>query len=333
MSIYLDIVKRYKGFTLDVKIDSSTGTLGILGGSGSGKSLTLKCLSGLVKPDEGVIRVGDRVLFDSAAKINLPAQKRNVGYLFQSYALFPNMTVRDNIAIAINKRKPASEKEAIISRLIDRYSLQGLEKRFPINLSGGQQQRVALARIFAYEPEVLLLDEPFSALDTFLRESMQVEMQKIINEYDGDVLLVTHSRDEAYKLCEDLVVFYDGKISAHGKSEDLFADPINVPTARITGCKNIFPLEEGDPEIENGFSHIGIRARRFSAYEIPGAITINVKILRIVNGPFEKNVIMENIDKPGSEPIWWICDNDEDLSNLNRIYIKKEDISLLKSFP
>ena len=165
----VDIQKKLKEFDLDVSFELKKGRLGILGPSGCGKSMTLKSIAGIVDPDEGIVSLKtneETTYFDSDKKINLKPQKRNVGYLFQNYALFPNMTVEENVAVGISKND--DEKE--VSQIIKRFRLEGLEKRYPRQLSGGQQQRVALARIMAYGPDVILLDEPFSAMDTYLKE-------------------------------------------------------------------------------------------------------------------------------------------------------------------
>ena len=177
MSLQADIKKRFSGFTLEVSLRTESGVLGILGASGSGKSMTLKCIAGIETPDEGRIVLNDRVLFDSEKKINLTPQKRNVGYLFQNYALFPNMTVEANIAAGL--KCPEREKQEIVREMIRLFRMEGLEKRYPSQLSGGQQQRTALARILAYEPDVIMLDEPFSALDFYLREQLQVQVKEV----------------------------------------------------------------------------------------------------------------------------------------------------------
>ena len=212
----VEIKKKLKEFDLDVSFDAGKGCLGILGPSGCGKSMTLKSIAGIVTPDSGRIALqyakgeaaGGRVLYDSALKINEKPQMRRVGYLFQNYALFPNMSVEENIAAglkgmaakkAIGGRKPSAQSPAAIKakvgEMIERFRLTGLEKRYPGQLSGGQQQRVALARILAYEPEALLLDEPFSAMDTYLREGLRLELSKVLADYDGVSVMVTHDRD------------------------------------------------------------------------------------------------------------------------------------------
>jgi molybdate transport system ATP-binding protein len=223
VSIRVHIRKSFKGFALDVDFTSESRALGILGASGSGKTLILKSVAGLVTPDEGRIAIGDRVIYDSAARTDVKPQQRGVGYFFQSYALFPHMTVWENISIAVN---PANDDgrslREIVSCLAERYQLTGLEHRYPTNLSGGQQQRVALARIFASRPEAVLLDEPFSALDSYLRGNMQDELLRAMEDYQGQFILVTHSCDEAALICDRIVTISNGEITSDGSVEDTF---------------------------------------------------------------------------------------------------------------
>lgn len=244
MSLQADIKKRFSGFTLEVSLRTESGVLGILGASGSGKSMTLKCIAGIETPDEGRIVLNDRVLFDSEKKINLTPQKRNVGYLFQNYALFPNMTVEANIAAGL--KCPEREKQEIVREMIRLFKMEGLEKRYPSQLSGGQQQRTALARILAYEPDVIMLDEPFSALDFYLKEQLQLQVKEVLKNYSGDALLVTHSRDEVYRFCENSLILDRGSVVSRGKTGEIFKKPANVTAARLTGCKNILPVRRVD---------------------------------------------------------------------------------------
>ena len=192
----LEIKKQYGKFRLDVAFKSEKKRIGILGASGCGKSLTLKSIAGIETPTEGKIQIGEHVLFDSKNKVNLKPQKRKIGYLFQNYALFPTMTVAQNIAAGLKGSK--QEKEKRVREMAEKFQIQELLKRLPGQLSGGQQQRVALARIMAYSPDVILLDEPFSALDVFLKDHLQQELEELLKDYEGTVIMVSHSRDEAF---------------------------------------------------------------------------------------------------------------------------------------
>ena len=200
MGLYVEIKKKIGNFFLDVSFEAAEGVSGLLGASGSGKSMTLKCIAGIVKPDVGRIVLNGKVLFDSKLNINLAPQKRRIGYLFQNYALFPNMTVRDNILCGARNIKDAGERERKLREIIEIMQLNGFEERRPGQLSGGQQQRAAMGRILIGSPELLLLDEPFSALDSHLRGQIQIETQKLLKSFGKDALLVTHSRDEIYHL-------------------------------------------------------------------------------------------------------------------------------------
>ena len=193
--IDIDVHKDWGSFTLDVKLHHEGGILGLLGASGCGKSKTLQCIAGIEKPDAGKVIVGARTLFDSEHHINVPVPQRRVGYLFQHYALFPNMTVEENIRCGV--RSPSSKADACqqVRAMMERLNLTGLEKQKPSELSGGQQQRVALARILVNEPDILLLDEPFSALDSYLKEKVMTELKDLLQQFPKDVVLVTHSRD------------------------------------------------------------------------------------------------------------------------------------------
>lgn len=237
MELLVDIQKKLPGFMLDVKFETGKDILGLLGASGSGKSMTLRCIAGIDTPDTGRIVLNGRTMFDSKKGINLPCRKRKLGYLFQNYALFPNMTVEENIGFGIGDKKRA-DRIAIIKEKMKMIKLEGLEKRYPNQLSGGQQQRVALARALAIEPEALLLDEPFSALDDYLRSHMVKQLTETLAEYPGVTLFVTHNMDEIYRICENLVVLSLGKIEAKGGKAEVFRCPPSLAAAQLTGCKN-----------------------------------------------------------------------------------------------
>ncbi|MDR0568525.1 MAG: ATP-binding cassette domain-containing protein [Spirochaetaceae bacterium] len=328
MSVSVSIRKRLsKQFFLEAEFETRSGCLGILGASGSGKSMTLKCIAGIETPDEGYIAVNGRTLFDAKKKINLRPQERKVGYLFQHYALFPKMTVLENITAPL--RLSSREKREKGLFWTERFGLTGLEDRYPAQLSGGQQQRAALARMLIVEPEIILLDEPFSALDTNLRELMQIQLLELLESRD-DVLLVTHSRDEAYRLCGELLVMDNGRVLNKGETKTLFRNPETVQTARITGCKNISPVKAlsvqelyaldwgltlrlSAPAV-SGLTHVGIRAHDFRSGSdaVFGFNRIRPRIIRRWEEPFERCFIFVNADARSSSEegeIWWKYSN------------------------
>ena len=312
----VNVQKKLKEFDLDVNFELKKRHLGILGPSGCGKSMTLKSIAGIIYPDEGIVSLDngeETVYFDSNNKINLKPQKRNVGYLFQNYALFPNMTVEENIACGLSK----DDDEKIVSEMIKRFHLGGLEKRYPRQLSGGQQQRVALARILAYGPDVILLDEPFSAMDTFLKEQLRIELINSLKDFDGFSIMVTHDRDEAFQFCDELIVLDKGKIIAKGDTYDIFENPGKVQVARLTGCKNISKIEvideyhlksldwgvtfEVSEKISPRITHIGIRAHSFHAAEKDDVNVLDTANSTLLEMPFEWEITLAN-------GLWWKYD-------------------------
>ena len=236
MAINVQIKKKLGSFRLDIRFQSDSKRIGILGASGCGKSMTLKSIAGIETPDEGRSEVEGRTLFDRESKVDLKPQKRNVGYLFQNYALFPTMSVEKNIAAGLKGSRQENDRR--VREMIGKFQLEGLEKRLPGQLSGGQQQRVALARIMAYEPDVILLDEPFSALDMYLRDQLQQELIRMLEDYEGTVIMVSHNRDEVYRFSEELLIIDQGRIAASGETKELFQNPVSKEAARLTGCKN-----------------------------------------------------------------------------------------------
>jgi molybdate transport system ATP-binding protein len=362
MSLKVAVKKRLSAaFCLETEFETPEESfcLGILGASGSGKSMTLKCIAGIEIPDEGRISVNGRVLFDSAKKINLKPQERQVGHLFQNYALFPRMTVMENICAGL----PKSERREKACSWIEAMELTGLENRLPSQLSGGQQQRAALARMLIRNPAVILLDEPFSALDSGLREQMQIRFLDLIQAgrplssgAPAAVVMVTHSRDETYKLCDSILVMEEGRILGRGPTREVFADPHSVRVARLTGCKNISPVKRnGEYEVTaldwglrltlpypvpGGITHAGIRAHDFlpvnpatdgSVPEKPNQIRIRVRCRS--EEPFEEAVLFTNADasSPGEEKeLWWKYSKYIGLDELpERLYVPPEAVLLL----
>ncbi|WP_427158055.1 molybdate ABC transporter permease subunit [Aliinostoc sp. HNIBRCY26] len=238
VKLFVDIEKRLPSFSLKVTFNTDDQPLGLLGGSGAGKSMILRCIAGIETPTRGRIVLNGRVLFDSEKGINLPSRDRRVGFLVQNYALFPNMTVVENIAFGLPQGLPNGKERQQIEELLIAMQLEGLGERYPNQLSGGQQQRVALARALASQPEALLLDEPFSALDTHLRSQLEQQMTETLAQYQGVTLFVTHNMEEAYRVCPHLLVMEHGQVVHHGSKYDIFERPATVSVAQITGCKN-----------------------------------------------------------------------------------------------
>ncbi|MDR3331338.1 MAG: ATP-binding cassette domain-containing protein [Synergistaceae bacterium] len=237
MSIYVRAKKNMGPFVLDVEFETGGGVTGLLGASGCGKSVTLGCIAGIVRPDEGRIVMDGVTLFDSEKGINLAPQKRKVGLLFQNYALFPNMTAEGNIksVLALGGRTDVGGR---FRSLIEKFYLGGLENHYPATLSGGQRQRVALARIMASDPRIIMLDEPLSALDSYLRWQLEGELIRILEEFGGTTLYVSHSRDEVYRLCSNVCVINEGRAEPMRTVEELFESPNTLASSLLSGCKN-----------------------------------------------------------------------------------------------
>jgi len=244
MSLSVNIRKSLGNFRLDAAFEAENETLGLLGASGCGKSMTLKCIAGIEKPDEGRIVLDGRVLFDSDSRINLTPQQRHVGYLFQQYALFPNMTVAQNIAAGI-RGKDRGQKREIAAAKIRALQLEGMQDHRPHELSGGQQQRVALARILVNDPALILLDEPFSALDSYLRWQMEMELADTLKAFGGTSVLVSHDRDEIYRNCSRVCVIDNGRSEPVTDVKTLFSNPVTMSAARLSGCKNYARVTSG----------------------------------------------------------------------------------------
>ena len=238
MSLIVDIKKRFPRFTLAVSFRAENERVGILGASGCGKTMTLKCIAGIETPDEGKIVIDGLTVFDSSRGINLPPQMRKTGYLFQNYALFPTMTLAQNLAIVLHKL-PRMEREALIEDTLRKMHLENHAHHYPARLSGGEQQRAALARILVSKPQILMLDEPFSALDSFLQSEVEQNLLESLKSFPGTTLFVSHDRDEVYRICEKMQILQEGRIVGSGKKEDLFKNPGTLAAARLTGCKNI----------------------------------------------------------------------------------------------
>ena len=345
MAIDVNVQKTLGNFFLDLSFSSAGGVVGLLGASGCGKSKTLQCIAGIETPDRGLVGVDGKVLFDSEKKIDVPVQERRVGYLFQDYALFPNMTVEENIFHSIRENCNKAEKRKIVDSMVKRLRLTGLERQKPGQLSGGQQQRVALARILVNEPDVLLLDEPFSALDSYLKEKVMIELSETLARFRKDVVLVTHSRDEAYQLCDSLAILSAGRLEVFGRTKDVFAAPRTKAAAALTGCKNIIAAAKaGEHEVNvpgwgvtfrteeavgDDLCAVGVRAHAFKIDEERNAF--NLRIVEEIEQPFEWVLKFRYADQQeGTQHIWWRFAKDRRPAALpERLGVASEDILLL----
>ena len=277
--------------------------------------MILRCISGIETPNKGRIVLNNRVLFDSEKKINLPIHQRRIGFLFQNYALFPHITVAENIAFGIPKS--VNVKEEVEKQLVAMH-LQGFGDRYPHQLSGGQQQRVALARALASKPEALLLDEPFSALDTHLRSQLEQQVTEILCDYPGVTLFVTHNMEEAYRLCPNLLVLEQGKEAHHGSKYEIFQHPASMNVAQLTGCKNFSRANPLSPQqieaidwgctlqvrekIPSELSHVGIRAHHLIFTKEPDQVnTFPCYLVRTSETPHRMTVFLK-LHSVGNHP-------------------------------
>ena len=317
MALSVKIEKKLKDFQLCVDFESAGSLLALLGASGSGKSLTLRCIAGLVKPDRGRILLNDRVLFDSEKRINLPPQKRRVGYLFQSCALIPDRTVLENVELGLHAR-PRGARRALALAQLERFQLSHRKDALPHTLSGGERQRCALARTLAAEPEALLLDEPFAALDEYLKWQLELELARTLEDYGGDAILVTHSRDEVCRLASSVCVLRAGRSEALCSTESMMRSPGSLAAALLSGCKNVSPVTvQGDGSLlcgdwgwrlpamsaPAGLSHVGIRAHSLGLG--PGPLSLDCTLDRIIDNVFSYILMLRT---PGGGQLRLECD-------------------------
>jgi molybdate transport system permease protein len=308
-SLTADLTKSFPGFELSVALSATSERLGLLGASGSGKSMTLHCIAGLAKPDKGSVVLNGRVLFDTGKAIDLSPAARRIGIVFQDYALFPHLTVRENIGFSLHYHTPADRQERIL-RWAKLTQIEALLDLYPRELSGGQRQRVALARALAMEPEALLLDEPFSALDPHLRRRTEEQVCEALERYTGVTIFVTHDRDEAFRFCRRLAVLSEGRMAAIGPRDDIFRNPGSLAVARLTGCKNFARIQrtasgqiravewECDLEVQDNTNpeqaeFVAIRAHDLRILDHPSkSNTFPCWLITSVQSPFETTLYL-----------------------------------------
>lgn len=326
MQLRVKITKKLKDFTLKQELEIDRETLGVLGASGAGKSMTLKCIAGLVTPDEGTIVLNGKTLFDSQQGINVPIQQRRVGLLFQNYALFPNLTVKDNIAFGL-RRLPKKEREKRVEEIMARLGIGELAHSYPHQISGGEQQRTALARTLVTEPDCLLLDEPFSALDNHIRQRLEEELAATLRQFPGPVVFVTHNLRECYRVSDRIMIIHQGRMVAYGSRDAVFNHPPTVEGARLTGCKNISRAKpiaarrvaalDWGLEVEvrpagdgagGAYGHIGIREHHLRLVDDPHLPnTFPCWVERVMETPFNVSLFLRfkerGAEAPGCQPL------------------------------
>lgn len=352
MALTVRIGKQYRNFSLDVEFSAGNGEiLALLGASGSGKSTALQCVAGIRRPDWGRIELDGEVLFDSERHIDLPPRKRRIGYLFQQYALFPHMTVEQNIAAGLGHLDRA-RRRARTAELIAMLRLEGTEKQLPRQLSGGQQQRAALARILASEPRVILLDEPLSALDGSLRWQLEQELRDVLERFGGPAVWVSHDLGEVCRSCGRVCVLEGGKSDPAVETRALIEAPRTAGAARISGCRNIVPacpvpggdlvrvpawnvkLRAAGPWRE-GASLLGIRAERVRPAEEGAENAFPCRVRRVAEDVFSvAAALLPEGAEEGAEALWMETDRAAwaSLAGRERIWVSlpPEDILPLK---
>ena len=317
LSLEVNIRKSFSSFTLDVAFEAGDETLGFLGASGCGKSLTMRCIAGIETPDEGRIVVNDRVFFDSERKINLTPQQRKTALLFQSYMLFPNLTVAENVAAGIGREASKADRDALVAAELKRFGLEGFDRRYPAQLSGGQQQRVALARMLAARPGILMLDEPFSALDAHLKSVLEQNLVSLFDAFHGTVLYVSHDIDEALRFCDRIAVVEAGRITETGTGDDLVNRPQSLAGVKLSGCKNATAAVRVDERsvrlpkwgieaatsaaVPEDVKALGVRAFFLQRVDGPGENCYRVRVDRVSDSRFERTVLLGFLDRDESE--------------------------------
>ncbi len=324
MSLSVSIKKHFPAFTLDVNIEAGNETLGWLGESGCGKSLTMRCIAGIETPDEGKIVVNGKTFFEREAgkrpTVNLSPQERKTALLFQNYMLFPNLTVAENVAAGIDRKLPKEEREVQVNAELKRFGLDGFDKRYPSQLSGGQQQRVALARMLAAKPDILMLDEPFSALDAHLKGALEQNLAGLFETFHGTILYVSHDIDEALRFCDRIAVIEKGHVMEVSTGNNLVNNPQSAASIKLSGCKNATPARrindhrvflpawgievETDKPVQENLTCMGVRAFFLEQAKEPGRNTYRVRVVRTSDSRFDRSALLEFLDRePGADKV------------------------------
>lgn len=325
MSLYVDIRKKLTSFDLDVHLEAGEERIGLLGASGCGKSLTMRCIAGVETPDSGRIVVNDQVFFDSEKKINLTPQQRKTAYLFQNYQLFPNLSVEQNVQAGMDRRLGRRERHEGALKALGVFNMESFAQRYPGRLSGGQQQRVALARMIAARPGIFMFDEPFSALDAYLKSSLEQTLLDMLDLVKSTVLYVSHDIDEAFRFCDRICVIADGRVAEMGPTSQIVNDPHTLAAVKLSGCKNVSPaVKVGDHVVEatdwgmtfhtrrtvpDNLAYVGIRAfyiHRATPEKADGSNAYELEVHRTSDSRFERSVMLRS--PRGDKLIQWKVD-------------------------
>ena len=317
MSLEVDIQKKFGDFNLEMAFAAGAETMGLLGASGCGKSVTMRSIAGIETPDAGKIVVNGTVFFDKAAgkkaKVNLKPQQRKTALLFQNYMLFPNLTVEQNVGAGIGRDVDRVHAAEIVERELERFGLSGFNKRYPAQLSGGQQQRVALARMLAAKPGILMLDEPFSALDAHLKTVLEQNLVSLFDAFEGTILYVSHDIDEALRFCDRIAVVDAGHVMEVADGDTLVNHPQSRAGIKLSGCKNEteavkageyairlpkwgITFETDDP-VPDDVIAAGTRAFYLERADGPGRNTYRVRVDRVSDARFDRTVLLGLLDR------------------------------------
>lgn len=338
MAISIKCEKKIAGSYVSLSLESLKTRIGVLGGAGSGRSWLLPFVAGIEKPDKGKIQIHGKTVFDSERKTNMKPKDRNFGYLFQDYALFPNLSVEQNIACGCKKR--GTERERKIEKYIRRFRLEGLEDVKPPQLTNLQKMRTALARILIGDPDFLLLDEPFYGMAGAEKAMLFQEMKEYLEEYEGGFLMVSSNPWDVYGMCEQTMILGEERF---GDTKEVFDNPETVGAAYLTGCRNFSRVEildefhvraldwginlKTDNRIQKEITHIGIRDPQILSTDSFSQNCMPVDVMSRTRSLLGEELEVEHAEYPG-DPIWMLVPSGT--QDVKYVYFPPEALLLLR---